>query len=157
MPWKDPEKNRAARAAYKARNRKKFREYGRVYRAKHPARLKEIQENYRVARYENTMLARCKSRAKKLGLAFDLTVEDIRIPERCPCLGVMFVRNNGRSPCNPSVDRIDPSKGYVRGNVWVISRRANTIKNNASLDELYAVVAAVAAKIGAREGAGYEK
>jgi hypothetical protein len=35
-----------------------------------------------------------------------------------------------------SLDRIDSNKGYVKGNVWVISRRANVIKNNATLEEL---------------------
>jgi len=28
------------------------------------------------------------------------------------------------------------SKGYVKGNVWVISHRANTMKSNADLDEM---------------------
>jgi hypothetical protein len=40
---------------------------------------------------------------------------------------------------SPSLDRIDNSKGYVKGNVAVISFRANTLKNNATADELRAI------------------
>lgn len=44
-------------------------------------------------------------------------------------------------PNAASLDRIDNSKGYVRGNVMVISLRANAIKNNATAEELTAVAA----------------
>ena len=37
---------------------------------------------------------------------------------------------------SPSLDRIDSSKGYTPDNVWVISRRANIIKHDATLEEL---------------------
>jgi len=38
------------------------------------------------------------------------------------------------------LDRIDSTKGYIKGNVWVISNRANTLKNDASLQELKTLV-----------------
>jgi hypothetical protein len=37
---------------------------------------------------------------------------------------------------NYSLDRIDSSKGYIKGNVWVISLRANRIKNDSTPQEL---------------------
>lgn len=40
----------------------------------------------------------------------------------------------------PSLDRIDSSKGYISGNVKVISKRANAIKNDATLEELLLIV-----------------
>lgn len=76
-------------------------------------------------------------RAKKRGLEFDLDYSDIVVPEFCPLLGVkMKLGSKIALPESPSLDRIDSTKGYVKGNVWVISRRANTIKSDASLKEL---------------------
>lgn len=82
------------------------------------------------------LLTGAKARSKKLGLPFDLELDDIVIPDKCPVFGTPFDRatRNG-----PSLDRIVPDRGYVRGNVVVISRRANTIKNDATADELMAV------------------
>jgi hypothetical protein len=80
-----------------------------------------------------------KWKAKQLGLGFDITEEDIEIPKVCPVLGIPLFRNIGKGGPgwnSPSIDRIDPSKGYVKDNVRVISHRANTLKNNASLEEL---------------------
>jgi len=36
----------------------------------------------------------------------------------------------------PSIDRIDPKKGYVKDNIIVVSMRANRIKNDATVDEI---------------------
>ncbi len=41
---------------------------------------------------------------------------------------------------SPSLDRIDSTKGYTKGNIWVISNRANTLKNDATLSELKLLV-----------------
>ena len=84
------------------------------------------------------MLATVKSRAKKEGIEFNLELEDIVIPEFCPLLGIKLCldNTNGDTSSSPSVDKIIPSKGYTKGNVIVISHRANTIKSNASIDEI---------------------
>lgn len=42
---------------------------------------------------------------------------------------------------SPSLDRLDSSKGYVKGNVRVISKRANQLKNNATVEEMRMVLA----------------
>ena len=78
-----------------------------------------------------------RGRSKKKGILFDLEFVDITIPETCPLLGIplrMGKRTAGFD--SPTLDRIDPSKGYVKGNVWVISRRANMIKSDASIEEI---------------------
>ena len=90
---------------------------------------------------EYKMLERAKSRAKKNNLPFNLELNDIIIPERCPLLGIKIESTEVRnSPNNPSLDKIIPEKGYIKGNVWVISNRANTLKNDASLQELELLV-----------------
>lgn len=91
--------------------------------------------------YTRYMLDRCRGRAKTRGLECTITRDDIVIPERCPILGIPLQRNKGKgvaSANSPSVDRIDSSRGYVPGNVWVISYKANAMKNNATPDELLA-------------------
>ena len=87
------------------------------------------------------MLARAKSRAKKSNLAFNLELDDIAIPDTCPLLGIKIESNNFRnSPNNPSLDKIIPEKGYTPDNIWVVSSRANTLKNDASIQELELLV-----------------
>jgi hypothetical protein len=83
------------------------------------------------------LLSRAKQRSVKYGLPFDLTPADIQVPEKCPLLEVPFVLGTKDNYAySPSLDRIDPVKGYVRGNVRVISTLANTMKNNATKEQL---------------------
>lgn len=81
-----------------------------------------------------------KTRAAKKKLPFNISPEDIVIPAVCPVLGIQIVRNKGnngsRNASSPSVDRIYPELGYIKGNVRVISLRANILKNNATLAEI---------------------
>jgi len=100
------------------------------------------------------MLSRSKSRALAKGLEHTITLEDIKIPDTCPLLGIPIKDNtgNGRGNCrdSPSLDRLDSSKGYTPDNVWVISNRANEIKSNANLEELEAIATRFRAKIEGR-------
>jgi hypothetical protein len=90
------------------------------------------------------LLKAARYRAKKAGIEFSIIVEDITIPDLCPILGIPLEKGNGRPTDNsPNIDRIDCTKGYIKGNVWVISHRANRIKNDASLEELEKIVAAL--------------
>ena len=74
-------------------------------------------------------------------------MDDVVIPDVCPCLGTPIVPGEeGGIENSPSVDRIDPSKGYVKDNVWVISYRANRIKNDSTFEELEKVFNAVKAR-----------
>jgi hypothetical protein len=82
-----------------------------------------------------------KKRAKKFGLEFSIKLEDIVIPEYCPLLGIKLKPHDGmHNPGSPSVDRFRSEGGYTPDNVWVISHRANWIKNNASVEELKCLV-----------------
>lgn len=98
---------------------------------------------------EHRLLGSAKSRARKLNVPFSLELSDIVIPERCPLLDVPIVRGKGKLHAqSPSLDRIDPRLGYVPGNVWVVSYRANAIKQDATPDELAALTRRLLARLG---------
>lgn len=83
------------------------------------------------------MLWAAKHRAKKIGREFDIKVEDVVIPEFCPILGIKLNLNNSSTSFDsPSLDRLDSSKGYTQGNIFVISWRANKLKSDASFSEI---------------------
>jgi hypothetical protein len=88
------------------------------------------------------MLYTAKARSKILGIRFNLTRSDLEpLPKTCPVLGIRLRPSSCgfARPNSYSLDRINPRKGYVRGNVTVISHRANQIKNDATAEELEAV------------------
>ena len=94
-------------------------------------------------RRKRWIITRIKSKCKRQNIPFSLTAEDIIIPDRCPVLGIPLVFGRGaRAPTDnsPSVDRVIPSLGYIKGNVIVISQRANRIKNDATREELVRVL-----------------
>lgn len=104
-------------------------------REKHLAQAVEYNRSHP----EKRLLQFARSRARKLGVPFNLVAEDIVIPEFCPALGIRLVPNlgvGGRAlPESPNLDRIIPALGYVRGNVQVISHKANMWKANRPWDE----------------------
>lgn len=89
---------------------------------------------------EQKMLKRSKSRALQKGYEHTIDLTDITIPTHCPLLGIELEIGVGGCKFNsPSLDRIDPNLGYIKGNVWVISNKANSIKNNATPEELLTI------------------
>ena len=89
---------------------------------------------------EYTIHAGPKYRAKKEGLPFDLKLEDIKVPEFCPVLGIPLISSKGGMTDNsPTLDKLIPSLGYVKDNVRVISNRANRIKSDATYEEIQAL------------------
>ena len=87
------------------------------------------------------MFHNAQHRAKKKGIPFTISMDDIIIPETCPLLGITLVSTNDkRDPRNPSLDQKVPGKGYTPDNIWVTSSRANWIKCDASLQELELLV-----------------
>lgn len=87
--------------------------------------------------YERRMLRSAKERATRSNIPFDISAEDIQIPSHCPILGIPISPSKEKvSPNSPSLDRKNPALGYVKGNVWVISYKANTMKNDANKETL---------------------
>lgn len=90
---------------------------------------------------EKYMLNSAKKRSLKKGLEFTIDLQDIVIPEFCPLLEVKLeFGTKGDYLYTPSLDRIDSTKGYVKGNVRVISNLANSMKNCATDKELYTFI-----------------
>ena len=86
-----------------------------------------------------TSLARRRSRVDGTPCNIDYT--DVVVPEFCPVLGVRLSVGPGKiHDFSPTIDRIRPELGYTKGNIAVISYKANRIKNNGSLEDLQAVV-----------------
>lgn len=96
------------------------------------------------------MVSSARSYAKCNSIPFDLTLawmlENYSDLVTCPALGVPlnWASKGGHCPESPSLDRIVPRLGYIKGNVQVISYRANRMKNDASLAELRTFIAWVA-------------
>ena len=95
---------------------------------------------------QRAMWTHVRDRAKRNGIPFNLTLDDCVIPSICPVLGIPIVVGKVRpkgcmvADNTPSIDRIDATKGYTKENVAVISWRANHLKNNATEEELAAIV-----------------
>lgn len=94
---------------------------------------------------KSTLVMRARARGRKAGLGATIKAADIEWPTHCPVLGIPLDyetprgKRSARNPNLPSLDRWDNSKGYIPGNVFVISLRANALKGNATADELEAV------------------
>lgn len=110
------------------------------YQKNREAVLARQKQQYRIlqeVRVANRLLISARHRAKKASLPFNLSLGDLKIPKRCPMLGHIFeLGNDSSGPWSPTIDRIIPDKGYVKGNIQIISLKANCIKGFASLKNL---------------------
>lgn len=118
----------------KDKHRKQSSEYAKRNRADRS----KYEQQYWSERWEEYLWKQAKRRAKYAGLEFDIEISDINIPEYCPYLGIKLTKilGSGVVWTNPSIDRIDNSMGYIKGNVQIVSRRANSVKQDLSIDEL---------------------
>ncbi len=82
-----------------------------------------------------------KRRAKKFGREFTISQNDIKIPKFCPVLNIPLIILNKGFPAHNSatLDRKDNLRGYTPDNIIVISFRANTLKKDATLEEITAI------------------
>jgi hypothetical protein len=133
-----------------ARDRK---EYYKEWRQKNAEKVKKYltdkypdhaqhSANYREKHPERVLWSMAKRRAKEKKLKFSIDATEIKIPTTCPILDIPIVKvytkgkKSGPTPNSPSIDRIDNTKGYIKRNVQVISHQANTMKANATPEEL---------------------
>lgn len=82
---------------------------------------------------EKQMLMRAVRRSRETGVNCDLDISDIIVPDICPVFKVPMIRKTRYAA---SLDKINPKLGYVKGNVQVISKLANVMKQDSSKEEL---------------------
>lgn len=132
------EKKRVYTAAHKEERKEYLRNYSINWQKNNKDKVAKIGRAYRDRHPLRSMLNRVKYRAKSLEIPFNLTVDDLVVPSHCPIFGVpLFVCSGRGQPKDDSasVDRIVPQLGYVKGNVAVISKHANTVKNDGTAEE----------------------
>ena len=132
-----------SRKAYYAKNKKYEAKRNKKWRVENKKHLQAYRRKYQERKSPAWHLFRsAKYRANKSGLPFNLELRDIILPKRCPVLRTVLdysTKKRTVKPNSPSIDRVIPALGYVKGNVNVISHRANTIKQNASVEEIQKV------------------
>ena len=87
-------------------------------------------------RYINSLLHKAKTRCVKSGLEFDISYKDIRWETHCPILGTELIPKSKDKRHQITLDRVDNTKGYVKGNVRIISNFANSCKSSLSREEI---------------------
>ena len=81
-----------------------------------------------------------KYNAERIGHTWDVDFGELEWPTHCPILGIeLDYFNSFRSENSPSFDQLIPGNGYTKGNVRVISYRANRIKNDGTAAEHRAI------------------
>ena len=147
-----PEQRSANRKAQIKAWLDKNQDYNKKYYEENKDRTKyQLQQNYRQTK-ENTpwvLMARAaKTRAKERNLEYNIDAEYLKSiwTDTCPVLGTTLKsalhesgmsRNHKSKPQDqsPTLDRINSTRGYVKGNVVIISYRANMIKNCGTAEE----------------------
>lgn len=115
----------------------------KLFRQRHPDKAKASRRKHKPLKAG--LCHRARRRARKCGMAATISAADIYWPTHCSVLGIELDysprgQRHAHNPANPTLDRWDNTKGYVPGNVFVISMRANTLKNNATWQELEKVM-----------------
>lgn len=129
MAYRNKEKQKARARKHYQKNKEKFRLRALKWWQNHPKQY---------------LLNGARQNAKVKGKEFSITLDDIVIPEICRYLKIPLTIFNpyekrGAGYCRDSqisIDRIDSTKGYIPGNIEIISCLANRMKNSATKEQL---------------------
>lgn len=134
------ERQRAYKLRHKERLAKQTSEKARLKRASNPEEVRKIDRESYARNKKVRLIKLVRARALKKGIPFDLVASEMEWPSHCPVLGVELDYAASFPPPDNgvSVDRIVPEKGYVKGNVQVMSWLANRMKSNATADQMRA-------------------
>lgn len=108
------------------------------YMEKHKEKVKKYKNKWTENNYEWVLFNLAKNRSKRNGIEFNLELSDIVIPSHCKYLGIPLTKGWGKGIqlSNASIDRIDNTKGYTKDNIQIISRQANEMKRQSSIEDL---------------------
>ena len=119
---------------------KYFRDYG--YNNNNSGFREEVwldEEQFQRHKIRSNLL-KVKKRAKNKKIQFELDIDYVEsifpLDMKCSLLGVKMAWGDDDLTISPSIDKIIPKKGYVKGNVQWVSHKANSMKSNASPEEL---------------------
>lgn len=117
----------------------KWQEYYSSNKERHLTQKKQYRKKTKtsIEHIKMRLIEQSKKRAKNSGIMHTISAADIDAPEYCPILGIKLTSNEGGFPLanSYSLDKLEPQKGYVPGNVKVISYRANSIKSDGTFEE----------------------
>lgn len=110
---------RAAHRRWKDKNKEKRATYWKEYEAARPVSEKLFRS------------------MKNRKIAYEISPEDIVVPDTCPiCESKMQVSTTrGGNSRSPTLDKVVPDKGYVKGNVAVICKYCNSLKGAGSAED----------------------
>ncbi|MDE2103315.1 MAG: hypothetical protein KGL39_39105 [Patescibacteria group bacterium] len=134
-----------------ARERQRCREKQPIYYASHKKEIRESrQASYYAARAASPvkfLVQSARWRAKKRKLPFDLTATYCQTlwTGRCAISGLALSVNKGHGPglLSPSIDRIVPQRGYVRGNVRFVAMAVNSLKHSGTDEDMLMIARAI--------------
>lgn len=139
-PLTDKEKKAAYFKKYYAENKEKIAAKKRERSEAKSEELKLQTKAWHKTNPDKSLWLAAKSRAKRQGVPFDLSLEDIVFPEVCPVFGIpLFFSETGRTDNTPSIDKRKKELGYTKDNIRIISWRANRLKSDATAEELAAL------------------
>lgn len=126
-------------ATLEQRRKARLSAFATARASKYGANPEEVTSNPDLYAALRIRITHKRNHARARGIPFDLTVSDLHpLPSHCPALGIplSYDSNVGAADNAMSIDRIAPEIGYIKGNVVLVSQRANRIKNDATVEEL---------------------
>lgn len=122
--------------SHRNKNREEYNRYCREKKREKYSKEKR-RETY-IKNNAKELFYAAKHRAKVKNINFTIDLEDVIIPTVCPVFGIPFDYKNKLHA--PTLDRIVNELGYIKGNVKVISSKANRLKNNGTIEEFKQII-----------------
>ena len=132
MPWKNKEDKRRYEREYIADQKVKKRRTAKYaeWAERNKQHLLDREAKRRLHKRGQCLVATARTRSRRRGLAFDLDnhVDEIQAlidKGVCELTGYEFDLSPGKPFNSPSIDRIDPAKGYTYENIRIVLNLVN--------------------------------